>query len=402
MYTEETKKELAELKDLHERIGRLKDDLEIYKNDESYTESLMNNINKLQGQYNKSKEIILKRYEITSKQLKDGFAEKTEKLWGEFNTEKDNLLGPYSKKLQEYDERIDRLKGDLQIYKNDESYSKSVLNNIERLKVEKQAIIDTEGKEIKETLASKEVNIKKELKQREENIENRMEEIRIDLENVGIEVKKFELIKKDDKIEKDAKQIKKDSRLKRIVKAITSAPGKAFRFITNKIKAVGRKTKDLGRGGKVVALTAGKVVSNTAKNVAENVKNQVGPVAKELKETENVKREIKAVEKSKDLDDEAIIEEKRKIYDNSSKETQSTILRNDFKVALRENRAYDIANQFDQPETEPIQRKEREEQRRENLHMGKEQQQINHEEAIEKVEGEILTPEEVKNEEQEK
>lgn len=228
-------------------------------------------------------------------------------------------------------------------------------------------------------------------------------------------------------------------------------------------RAVGRKALAIGRGGKVAAITAGKVVGNTAKSVAENVKNQVGPIAQEVKETENAKRDMKVAEKSKELNDTATISAKREIYDNSSEQTQNAIVRNDWKAALREDKkfyakqqikdegknseannkdlgyiqledtiqekrdefdrsseghkeytiekdwkaalrenkihefrkAVDNINQRNKKIEDP-EKQTREAQRRENLHMDKEEQTINHKEAIEKVEGEVLTEEEVK------
>lgn len=172
----------------------------------------------------------------------------------------------------------------------------------------------------------------------------------------------------------------------------------AFPFIMayKGAKAVGRKALAIGRGGKVAAITAGKVVGNTAKSVAENVKNQVGPIAQEVKETENAKRDMKVAEKSKELDDAATISAKREIYDNSSKQTQSAIRVNDWKAALREDKKFYAKQQVEETQIEDPEKQAREAQRRENLHMDKEEQIINHKEAIEKVEGEVLTEEEVK------
>ena len=162
------------------------------------------------------------------------------------------------------------------------------------------------------------------------------------------------------------------------------------------VKAVGTKALAIGRGGKVAAITAGKVVGNTAKSVAENVKNQVGPIAQEVKETENAKRNMKVAEKSKELDDAATLSAKREIFDNSSKQTQSAIRVNDWKVALREDKKFYAKQQTQEMTLEDSEKQSREAQRRENLHMDKEEQPINHKEAIEKVDGEVLTQEEVK------
>ena len=85
--------------------------------------------------------------------------------------------------------------------------------------------------------------------------------------------------------------------------------------------------------------------------------------------------------------------EKRRIFDNSSKETQESILRSDFRVALKENRKYDLNEEFQESEYNQEKGK-REVKRRENLHMDTEQTQINHEAAIikemEEVEDRIL------------
>lgn len=186
---------------------------------------------------------------------------------------------------------------------------------------------------------------------------------------------------------------------KGIVKGATIAAGVVaapFVGLYSITKSVGKKVLAIGRGGKVAAITAGKVVGNTAKSVAENVKNQVGPIAQEVKETENAKRDMKVAEKSKELDDAATISAKREIYDNSSKQTQSAIKVNDWKAALREDKKFYAKQQTQEMAAGDPEKQSREAQRRENLHMDKEEQTINHKEAIEKVEGEVLTEEEVK------
>lgn len=159
-------------------------------------------------------------------------------------------------------------------------------------------------------------------------------------------------------------------------------------------KAVGTKALAIGRGGKVAAITAGKVVGNTAKSVAENVKNQVGSIAQEVKEIENTKRDIRDIEKSTRLDERGKISSRLDIYRNSSKETQDAIVRNDWKAALREDKKFYAKQQAQEPVVEDQEKQEREEKRRENLHMDREEQPINHKEAIEKVDGEVLTKEE--------
>lgn len=139
-------------------------------------------------------------------------------------------------------------------------------------------------------------------------------------------------------------------------------------------KFVGKKALALGRGGKVAALTAGKVVSNTAKAVAENVKGQVEPIATQVKETEEARRDSKNAK---------TFEEKREIYENANEEIQKAIYEDDYKAALKENA-----------------KREREAARREKLHMNAEQQPIDHEEAkkktFERVDGQELTSEEEK------
>lgn len=110
------------------------------------------------------------------------------------------------------------------------------------------------------------------------------------------------------------------------------------------VKAIGKGAKMLKRGATVATLTAGKV--------AGNVKEQVQT---------------------------AKIQAEREIYENASEEEKKEIVTNAHAAALKENR-----------------KREREEARRESLHMNKEGVTINHKKAIEKVEGEILTPEEIK------
>ena len=117
---------------------------------------------------------------------------------------------------------------------------------------------------------------------------------------------------------------------------------------------------------------------------------------------------MKAAERAKDLDDTATIMEKRRIYDNSSKETQDSILRSDFKAALRENRKYDAKQEYEENDEPDIEKEKRESTRRENLHMDGEQQQIDHEKAkkevdnqeeqIEKLQGDVLSPKQIEEE----
>lgn len=102
--------------------------------------------------------------------------------------------------------------------------------------------------------------------------------------------------------------------------------------------------KRIGRGAQVTYLTAGKV--------ATNVKGQVQT---------------------------AKAQSERDIFEKSSEKVQNEMIENAHAKALKENA-----------------KRDREAARRESLHMDKEEQPINHKEAIEKVEGEILTPEEVK------
>lgn len=124
-------------------------------------------------------------------------------------------------------------------------------------------------------------------------------------------------------------------------------------------KAVGRKALAIGRGGKVAAITAGKVVKNTVEPTVNKMKETVKEVKENVSETK--------------------FEVKKEVYDNSSEKVQQEIFNRDYEKALKED-----------------EKRDREAQRRENLHMDTKQQPINHKEAIEKVEGEVLTGEEVK------
>lgn len=180
---------------------------------------------------------------------------------------------------------------------------------------------------------------------------------------------------------KEAPKNPKLSRTAKTIKKIARAVTLPFKMAYKGVKALGRKIQAIGRGGKVALLTSGKVIQKSASAVKNTVKNQIEPIAQEVKETENAKRDMRAAEKSKDLDETATIIEKRKIFDNSSKETQESILRSDFRAALRENKKYDLSEEFQEDEYNP-EKEEREAKRRENLHMDKEQTQINYEEAI--------------------
>ena len=177
--------------------------------------------------------------------------------------------------------------------------------------------------------------------------------------------------------------------LKKIAKAVTIP----FKMAYKGVKALKRKVQAIGRGGKVALLTSGKVIQKGSSAVKNTVKSHIEPIIQEVRETENAKRDMKAAEKSKDLDETATIMEKRRIFDNSSKETQESILRSDFRVALKENRKYDLNEEFQESEYNQEKGK-REVKRRENLHMDTEQTQINHEAAIikemEEVEDRIL------------
>ena len=98
---------------------------------------------------------------------------------------------------------------------------------------------------------------------------------------------------------------------------------------------------------------------------------------------------MKTAEKSKELDETATLAKKKEIFDNSSKAVQNQIFDRDFKLAMKEDA-----------------KREREAQRRKNLHMDEEAIPVNHEKAasvqdkedtkkIERVDGEVLTKEEV-------
>ena len=154
-------------------------------------------------------------------------------------------------------------------------------------------------------------------------------------------------------IQRSIKNVKNAAKVvgKGIVKGASIAAGAvAFPFVIAYkgakagVKAIGRGAKMLKRGATVASLTAGKV--------AGNVKEQVQT---------------------------AKIQVKREMYENANEEEKKEILTNDHIAALKENA-----------------KREREAARRESLHMDKNEQTINHEKAIERVEGEILTPEEIK------
>lgn len=154
-------------------------------------------------------------------------------------------------------------------------------------------------------------------------------------------------------IQRSIKNVKNAAKVvgKGIVKGASIAAGAvAFPFVIAYkgakagVKAIGRGAKMLKRGATVASLTAGKV--------AGNVKEQVQT---------------------------AKIQVKREMYENANEEEKKEIVTNDHIAALKENA-----------------KREREAARRESLHMDKNEQTINHEKAIERVEGEILTPEEIK------
>ncbi|MFR0822785.1 MAG: hypothetical protein ACLU84_08725 [Clostridia bacterium] len=171
-------------------------------------------------------------------------------------------------------------------------------------------------------------------------------------------------------------------RIGRTVKNIVLAPIRAAKY-------VGRKVQSFVRGSKVALLTTGKVVQKSAVAVKNTVKNQIDPVAQQVKEAENAKIEMKTAEKSKELDETATLAKKKEIFDNSSKAVQNQIFDRDYKLAMKEDA-----------------KREREAQRRKNLHMDEEAIPVNHEKAasvqdkedtkkIERVDGEVLTKEEV-------
>lgn len=151
------------------------------------------------------------------------------------------------------------------------------------------------------------------------------------------------------KIERAINNVKNVAKVawKGIVTGATMVAGAvAFPFVmTYKgAKAVGKGiekgVKKIGRGTNVALLTAGKV-----KDQVQTLKTQA----------------------------------EREMFENASEKVQEEIKTNAHAKALKENA-----------------KRDREAQRRENLHMDREEQTINHEKAIEKVQGEVLTEEEVK------
>ncbi len=142
------------------------------------------------------------------------------------------------------------------------------------------------------------------------------------------------------------------------------------------VKAVTNKVVAIGRGGKNLALTAGKVTVKGATAVAKKVEpaakmvvQTVKETSQEVKETDNARRDMRAAEKSKELDDEATLSAKYDRFFSTSEQTQSAIRVKDWNAALKEDK-----------------KREREAARRENLHMDREEQHINHEEAMRRSE----------------
>ena len=171
-------------------------------------------------------------------------------------------------------------------------------------------------------------------------------------------------------------------RIGRTLKKIVLAP-------VNAVKYIGRKIQTLGRGTKVALLTTGKVVQKSAVAVKNTVKNQVDPIAQEIKEVEDARKEIKDIDKSKNLTSEEKLQARQDVFYKEGyvrqKQVQDILLHDDWKNAENENARREKEQQ----------KAVREAQRREGLHMNPEPNQIDHEKA-QKVEGDILTPEEVK------
>lgn len=171
-------------------------------------------------------------------------------------------------------------------------------------------------------------------------------------------------------------------RIGRTVKNIVLAPIRAAKY-------VGRKVQSFVRGSKVALLTTGRVVQKSASAVKNTVKSQIDPVAQEVREAEEAKREIKQIENLKEVPDNIKLNMKQIGLNMKSENARNTIINDDYKLAMKENA-----------------KREREAQRRKNLHMDEEAISVDHEKAatakgrentrgLEKVEGDVLSKEEV-------
>lgn len=70
---------------------------------------------------------------------------------------------------------------------------------------------------------------------------------------------------------------------------------------------------------------------------AEKIVKKVREMEQVVKETEDVAKEMKVAEKSKELNSEELFEKKKELYDNSSKEVQQEIYNKDYEKAVKEN-----------------------------------------------------------------
>ena len=190
MYTEKVKKEMKEMKELLERADRLNAESKIYDGE---SEAILYNIEKIQDQYNEKKQDMLERYEVTKKQLDEGFKKRVDLLKENFANQKKGLEEPFNKKIEVLNERIKRLEDEKAIYEKNGEPNEAIQNNIDRLEEEIRILRETEGKEIAKILEEKENNINTKIEETKQRVNAKMAIVRKDLAEMGIDVEEYKL-----------------------------------------------------------------------------------------------------------------------------------------------------------------------------------------------------------------
>jgi hypothetical protein len=201
MYNEEEKQEMKEMKDLLERIKRLEDEAKFYEGEAK--EPMLINIEKFQARYDKKKEPLVAKFEKAKQEAQEQYETKVKEIQEKVIEENRKDEEEYEKKLVEYYDRIERLEEEKKIYSNDEQYTESIQNNIDRINNEIKELDATEGETIRNKALERNLKSNVEIELLKNNLENEINLAVKELEDVNVIVEPLDLGVKEKEENKD-------------------------------------------------------------------------------------------------------------------------------------------------------------------------------------------------------
>lgn len=323
-------------------------------------------MNKETDELRNKQSIMARKYQMTKIQLTRQFNEKARKMREETASRKEELLKPYKENYMDCTRRIRNLENIFLNGTGNKKYKKQVEERINGIIQEREKIKDAANKIERE----EELKVNTAIEEIRARINDKMEEIRLELSQDGIQLEKVEIKEIRNQTEKTAlnteKNANKNNEKTEDKDEEKSKDKKEDKHVTNEEEQKDDETK------------------KAEEDNHETQQNQQVGQSKNKKEKVNLFSKII----------KSITSPIRKIIKSNNKEKVELLNAGGYEQE-KENKTQGFEDMLDELGIEN-EKQDREEQRRENLHMDKEEQPIDHEKAIEKVEGEILTPEEVK------